>query len=158
MERIASILLSFVCSIFPLGVEAGDTATATITCNIVSPTVSVSAKGAAVFHEIARQNLNPTDISIILTASDLDRPVEFSIENSGRMSYSLSSSSSVRFSDKTGKNVKLDNFVLPGMRQELTGDGTSKLQMGNVLVKDKTADTSAVDIDADWVCITVNFN
>ncbi len=158
--KVANILLSFVCGIFPLGVEAGDTTTATITCNIVPPTLSVSAKGVEVFRDVAKQDFNPVDTSIMLTASDSDsdNPMEFSINNSGRMSYSLSLSSSVRLSGKTGKNVTIDNFHLPDVSHEPMGDGTSKLHMGSVLVKDKTADIPVVDIDADWVCITVNFN
>jgi hypothetical protein len=156
--RLSSILLSFVYSMLPFGMAVGATVTAPITCNIVPPTVSVSVGGVVVLHDAAKQDFNPADTSIVLTTSNSDKPVEFSIDNGRRLSYSLSLSSSVKLSGKTSKSVTIDNFHLLDKNDELTGGGTRKLNMGSVPVKDKTADEPVADIDADRVCITVNFN
>lgn len=157
MSKSASTLLSLLITSFmlPVDLKAEATASAPITATIVPPMTEVSIKGVTTLNRAAPDTLK-ADNSVVLRASGSGGAAKLIIDNSKHLTYSTTVLTSVRFIDKTGRDMRIESVRIQPGGQPIE-DGEYALHLQGVLIDGDGQEGSPVK-GGDSINIILNFN
>lgn len=131
---------------------AAATASATVTANIV-PAVTVTMPDSILMGQVKNSVLSERNESINL--STVNNAAKFNIKSSGKFTYSMTVSSKVNLSNKSGNKVSMSNFHLPSKGGYVTSEKAQELRMAGALDNAKKPNNGAY---TGQVYLTANFN